>query len=225
MPEWLQQTLPGEAPVGMSVLMTRLGVALGLGFVAAAIHAVTAGRPSRRTDGPLRATLVLLSVLIALVTLVIGNSVARAFSLVGALAIVRFRTVVEDLCDTAFVLYAVVAGMAAGTGYAVGPLACAPLVLAAAWVFRPYRDRPPAAGGTLVLRLPAGGPPDERVEAVLQKHLRAHRLVGLSTARGGSAMDASYAVRLPPAEEVFALVTELNRLEGVQSVELTESDH
>jgi hypothetical protein len=42
------------------------------------------------------ATLVLLSILIAMVTQVIGDNVARAFSLVGALSIVRFRTVVRD---------------------------------------------------------------------------------------------------------------------------------
>src|SRR5512139_2830679 len=59
-------------------------------------------------------TLVLLAVLIAMVTQVIGDNVALAFSLVGALAIVRFRTVVRDTQDTAFVILAVVVGMAVG---------------------------------------------------------------------------------------------------------------
>ena len=53
-------------------------------------------------------------VLIALVTQVIGSSVARAFSLVGALAIVRFRTLVEDMRDTTFVIAAVAVGMEVG---------------------------------------------------------------------------------------------------------------
>ena len=48
-------------------------------------------------------TLVLLTILIAMVTQVIGDNVARAFSLVGALSIVRFRTVVRDTQDTAYV--------------------------------------------------------------------------------------------------------------------------
>jgi hypothetical protein len=61
-------------------------------------------------------TLVLLTVLIALVTKVIGNNSARAFSLVGTLALFRFRTVVEDTRDTAFVIFAVVIGMAVGAG-------------------------------------------------------------------------------------------------------------
>src|SRR2546430_13730647 len=45
-------------------------------------------------------------------TQVIGDNVARAFSLVGALSIVRFRTVVRDTQDTAYVIFAVVVGMA-----------------------------------------------------------------------------------------------------------------
>ena len=56
----------------------------------------------------------LLSILIAMVTQVIGDNIARAFSLVGALSIVRFRTVVRDTQDTAFVIFAVAVGMAMG---------------------------------------------------------------------------------------------------------------
>ena len=59
-------------------------------------------------------TLVLLTVLIAVVTQVIGDNVARAFSLVGALSIVRFRTVVRDTQDTAYVVFAVAVGMTTG---------------------------------------------------------------------------------------------------------------
>jgi Domain of unknown function (DUF4956) len=59
-------------------------------------------------------TLVLLTVLIAVVTQVVGDNVARAFSLVGALSIVRFRTVVRDTQDTAHVVFAVAVGMTTG---------------------------------------------------------------------------------------------------------------
>jgi uncharacterized membrane protein YhiD involved in acid resistance len=47
--------------------------------------------------------------------MVIGSSLARAFALVGALSIIRFRTVVKDTKDTAFVFAALAVGMSAGT--------------------------------------------------------------------------------------------------------------
>ena len=46
---------------------------------------------------------------------VIGNNIARAFALVGALSIIRFRTVVKDTKDTAYIFLALASGMAAGT--------------------------------------------------------------------------------------------------------------
>lgn len=60
-------------------------------------------------------TIVLVCVIVAMVMMTIGNNLARAFALVGALSIIRFRTVVKDTKDTAFVFFALAAGMAAGT--------------------------------------------------------------------------------------------------------------
>ena len=51
-----------------------------------------------------------------MVIMIIGNNLARAFALVGALSIIRFRTVVKDTKDTAYIFWALAAGMAAGTG-------------------------------------------------------------------------------------------------------------
>ena len=74
-------------------------------------------RTADETAPSFTVTLVLLSILIAMVTQVIGDNVARAFSLVGALSIVRFRTVVRDTQDTAYVIFAVAVGMAVGAGH------------------------------------------------------------------------------------------------------------
>ena len=52
-----------------------------------------------------------------LIMLVIGNEIARAFSLVGALSIVRFRTAIKDPRDVGFVFAALALGMACGTGF------------------------------------------------------------------------------------------------------------
>jgi len=60
-------------------------------------------------------TIVFLTIIIAVVMMIIGNNLARAFALVGALSIIRFRTVVKDTKDTAYIFMALAAGMAAGT--------------------------------------------------------------------------------------------------------------
>src|SRR5437660_7013197 len=110
---WLEQTLTSGDHLSFGWLTFRLLVSLLFGAVVAGIYVVTQRR-SRSELVPFATTLVLLTVLITMVTLVIGNNVARAFSLAGALAIIRFRTIVEDTRDTAFVIFAVVVGMGVG---------------------------------------------------------------------------------------------------------------
>jgi hypothetical protein len=217
MPEWLHDSLHDGVRVQTEVLLARLAVAFAVGCAVAGVYRLTT-RPGVAPG--FLGTLVLLSVLIALVTLVIGNSVARAFSLVGALAIVRFRTLVEDPRDTAFVIFAVASGMACGAGYLVAPLAATPLVLLAAWLFRPRAAALIEGEQRLVLRLGTAGPVEQQVQALLTARLPGCRLVGVATARAGAALDIMYAIRPLGAEEALALVADLHRIEGVQGVEL-----
>ena len=60
-------------------------------------------------------TIILVSLIVSVVMMTIGSNIASAFALVGALSIIRFRTVVKDTRDTAFVFAALAVGMAAGT--------------------------------------------------------------------------------------------------------------
>jgi uncharacterized membrane protein YhiD involved in acid resistance len=60
--------------------------------------------------------LVVLSMITSVVILVIGNNLARAFGLVGAMSIIRFRTAVRDVQDIVFIFFSLSAGMAAGVG-------------------------------------------------------------------------------------------------------------
>ena len=222
MPEWLKDSFPNGLDMPLDQLGLRLGASLVLGCVVAGIYHGTrrkiAGAPS------LAATLVLLTVLICMVTLVIGNSVARAFSLVGALAIVRFRTVVEDTRDTAFVIFAVAVGMAVGAGFLTVTLVGVPVAAAAAFLFRPRKSAvaPVSCARLLTVRVGVGRDPDALLRKVFDAHLEHWELTGAVTSRQGAALDLNYAVRLRRESEAVALVAELNGLEGVQNVELRQ---
>jgi uncharacterized membrane protein YhiD involved in acid resistance len=61
--------------------------------------------------------LFILSVCTTVIMVVIGSNIARAFSLVGALSIVRFRTAIKDPRDVGFVFASLAVGMASGTGF------------------------------------------------------------------------------------------------------------
>src|SRR4051812_844051 len=110
LPDWLSSSTAPSTALGPLELLIRLVVSASYGCCVALIYHGSHGR-HKHGESTLNTTLVLLSILIAMVSLVIGDIVARAFSLVGVLSIVRFRTVVEDTRDTAFVIFAVVVGM------------------------------------------------------------------------------------------------------------------
>jgi uncharacterized membrane protein YhiD involved in acid resistance len=224
-PDWLQDA--GEfAPIPVDECMRRLGLALAGGFVVAGVYALGMGR-RREETATLPTTLVLLTVVIAVVTLVIGNSVARAFGLVGALSIVRFRTVVEDTRDTAFVIFAVVVGMAIGAGFPLLAAIGVPAILVGALLMRWVNHRPPpirpSENGTLTVRVNAGIDPEVLLASPFSQHLSSMRLANTSTAKQGAALEATYKVRLRYPEKAFALVSELAKVEGVQGVELKQS--
>jgi len=62
-------------------------------------------------------TLILMSVITSVIMIIIGSNIARAFSLVGALSIIRFRAAVKDTRDVAFIFLAMAIGMACGTRF------------------------------------------------------------------------------------------------------------
>lgn len=224
MPEFLKAPFVSGAAVSIGEIAIRLLVAFGFGLAAAGLYRYSRPRSEVAPTFPL--TLVLLSVLISMVTLVIGESTARAFSLVGTLSIVRFRTIVRDTGDTAFVILAVVLGMAAGVNVpwvaVIGFVIVAIAVFlihprAATWVRLPF---------LLKMRVAVGHEMEALLGPVFALHVARHRLHSLETAKQGVSIDVTYRLALRTDEAAEPLVKALNRVEGVQgvSIERTESE-
>jgi uncharacterized membrane protein YhiD involved in acid resistance len=205
------------------LMLARLLLAFVLGVVIAWVY-----KRARRANGEAESfgvTLVLLTILIAMVTQVIGDNVARAFSLVGALSIVRFRTVVRDTQDTAYVIFAVAIGMAMGANHPAVALCGLVVVGGAALLLRkrsmtlppPTDEQLPYA---LHVRMALGHDADGLLGATLDQFVSGRRLVSVTTARQGMSIDASYHTALRGDNHASALVNALNRIDGVQNVEL-----
>ncbi len=218
MPDWFQNSFDGPV-IAVTTLAVRLMAALVCGLIVARI--ARWGRSAPETGDSLPSTLVLLCLLIAMVTQVIGDNVARAFSLVGALSIVRFRTVVQDTRDTAFVLFSVVVGMSVGAGQPVVAVLGMTAVSIAAMLLRTRSPRTalPSTEGTLAIRVGLAVAADTLLKDSFDRNLDRHQLMSAETVRQGSAFQLTYAVRMQPAHEPLPFVTELSRLPGVESVE------
>jgi uncharacterized membrane protein YhiD involved in acid resistance len=219
MPDFLR-SVASEQQLPLQTIVIRLAAAALFGGAVALVYRLT--RPGSAVTQAFLRTLVLLSIMIAMVTQVIGNNVAMAFSLVGALSIVRFRTIVRDIEDTAFVIFAVAIGMAAGASQARLALTGLSIVLITAIVMRsrPARTPDALAWFTLSVRVGLGHDAETLIGSTLDKFASDRRVMSMATARQGMSIDITYETRLRKDSVPDELVKALNRIEGIQSVEL-----
>ncbi len=219
MPDWLTTSLSGSHTTPPALIVWHIGTALILGLAVAGLYRWA--RRGEAVQATFLTTLVLLAAVIAMATQVIGDNVARAFSMVGALSVVRFRTVVKDTQDTAFVIFAVVCGMAAGSNHLVVALVGLMVVgVASIGLWPPRRPGAWERASTLSLRIGLADGVRTAAESLLAGVVDQLELTSASTAKQGTALDLTYRVRLRPECAPACLVADLNRLEGVESVEL-----
>ena len=100
---------------GVADLMLAMTVAALLAFVLTQVYRTTHRGTSYSQS--FLVTMFMMSVATAVVMMIIGSNIARAFSLVGALSIIRFRTAVKDARDTGYLFAAMIAGMGCGTQF------------------------------------------------------------------------------------------------------------
>ena len=62
-------------------------------------------------------TLIMLPVIISIIILLVGNNVARAFSLAGAFSIIRFRSTPASTKEITYVFFSLAVGLTCGMGY------------------------------------------------------------------------------------------------------------
>ncbi|QDU80119.1 hypothetical protein Pla110_18410 [Polystyrenella longa] len=221
MPDWMP-SFSEDLNISASTLIVRLLLAWIGGIVVAGI----ARGGIRQTPGDsLSLTLVLMSILIAMATQIIGDNIARAFSLVGALSIVRFRTAVPATRDVAFVLAAVIVGMAMGAGqYWVSGFGLLTVAIATGLSNRQagslQHSKKYTVSGNFKWRLllqvslhQADGWSD-RVEPLVS----GYRLISVNTVRRGSALEMIYDFEPLEGVDATRLISTLNALPGVESV-------
>lgn len=98
--------------LGSGQFFVNLTIALICGLLIALFYRWTYVRKNYSTT--FANSLVALSMITTIVITVIGNNLARAFGLVGALSIIRFRMSVKDMKDIVYIFFALAVGMAAG---------------------------------------------------------------------------------------------------------------
>ena len=162
--------------------------------LAAALGAALALRPKRRGTPPrtpaVVQTQIVLSLVGAIVMLVVGASLARAFGIVGAANLVRYRSKIDDPKDAAVMLCALSVGLASGVGlYALTVFSTA-FMVAALWVIESFE---PESKKSFMLHIKAADSDDRRheIEQILQSYMLPFEL------RSASDEEVCYELQVP----------------------------
>ncbi len=169
--------------------------------------------------------LVLITMVVALVMFIIGNSIVAAFGLLGALAIIRFRNVLKDTRDTVFVFCALALGMAIGSQRfhvaIVGVAFFAAVTALLTWTRFGVRTD---FDGHLTLTLSPAAAAAQPFAAFLDRQCRRFRLVsGRASGREGPAR-CVYQIRLRDPDRHQLLVDELAEVEGIEEAHVVIND-
>jgi hypothetical protein len=193
------------------VVLLKLSSAALIGLLVTAVHRGERDRPVSRS---MEHAQTLLCVSGAMMMIIIGNSLARAFGIAGAAAIIRFRTPVDDPRDTTILFLLMALGMAAG----IGALSLAGLGALCLCLLLPFLDRfSDPAPRVMSAEFVARGTtfPSTYVQEVFARHG-----VGFETREvsHGEAAKVKYRATMTAAVSLDDLSAELLRHEAIASL-------
>lgn len=204
-------TLPG--------LLIALFAALCIGLLISLVYMKT-----HRGAAPSQSfalTLVMLPAVVTVIILLVGSNIARAFSLSGAFAIIRFRSAPGDAKDITYVLFSMAVGLAAGMGFVlyaavVGVALC--LVMAALEFLR--YGRPKGTDKILKITIPESLDYENAFDSVMDKYTSSSTLHKVKTTDLGSLYELIYAVRTKQGVSEKAFIDELRCRNGNLNITL-----
>ncbi len=226
--EWLDKvlnSLEAAAPADIQTIGLTLLLAFVLGHVLAWTYMLshTGLSYSRSFVQSLVALPIIIS--LAMVVLTLANSLIIAFGLMGAVAIVRFRNILKDTRDTAFLLLALVVGLGTGTGgfevAILGTLAICAVLLLLHWTAFGSRHQ---FDVLLNFRLSGGAGALSSLAPILRRHCRRAVLVSQRTTEATQAADFSYRLLLRDPARSAEFAAELSAGEGVSHVSVIQRD-
>jgi uncharacterized membrane protein YhiD involved in acid resistance len=166
-------------------------------------------------------SIIFMAMITAIVMLAIGNNLARAFGLVGAMSIIRFRTAVKDPQDIVFIFFSLAVGLAAGVGlYSVALLGTLGIGLVIAITSRMDYGALHRKQFLLQLSYDSRNNGEATYIPVLDQYCRKHKLINVRAGEAGDRLDLTFYVDLRRKEESEALTKALREMPAVRNVNL-----
>lgn len=208
-----------DATITLTGLLTAIGAAFCIGLLISLVYMKTheGQSPSRSFS----LTLVMLPAVVTVIILLVGSNIARAFSLSGAFAIIRFRSTPGDSKDITYVLFSMAVGLALGMGFifyavVIGVSLCAAIALLEAFQYGAVKSM----DKILKITIPENLDYQNAFESVMSKYTEASRLKKVKTTDLGSLYQLVYSIKTKAGVSEKDFIDELRCRNGNLNITL-----
>ncbi len=200
-------------------MLVLLGCSLALGFFISVVYICT----HKKSGFPpsFAVTLVMLPAIIAVIILLIGDNVARAFSLAGAFTIIRFRSAPADSKDITYIFFTLAVGLALGLGY-IGYAALFTVVLAAVTVLMELFRYAVPKNEHMILKVtvPENLDYQNLITDILEEYTSSWKLKKVKTTDFGALFETVYYIELKAGCDQKQMIDKIRARNGNLNVQL-----
>ena len=212
-------TTDAETVLSLPGMLIALCVSFVLGLAIRLVYIKT--QKNRQPSESFALTLVILPVVISVIILLVGNNVARAFSLAGAFSIIRFRSAPGNPKDITYVLLCMAVGLATGMGFVAYAVVVA-LILCAIMLLLELTKFGQSKGQvkTLKITIPEDLNYEHSFDDILAEYTQSSTLRKVRTMSLGSLFELSYSVTMKNDVSEKAFLDEIRSRNGNLNINL-----
>jgi len=166
-------------------------------------------------------SLILITVVVSMVMAVIGSSIITALGLMGALAIIRFRNIIKDTRDLAFIFFALVVGMACGSQrYAIAVVGAVILCLIVLYLHLTSFGSHQPQNGFLRFRYAGFSESGSTIHDILKRFCSNFTLISVQNTGPENKSEYSYQLVIKNPVRNEQLISDLENVQGIENTSL-----
>ncbi len=199
-----------------------MGCAVALTLCVMLVYMFTHRRSGYRAS--MLFTVLFLGPIVSIIVICIGSNIARAISIGGGLALIRFRNTVEDPRDIIYFYLSIAAGMACGVGFIGFAAIAVGIILVLIMIFSLVgMDRMGGKGKRLRILIPESLDYSGVFEPVMKQYCRYSHLNRIKTQDYGTLLELDYRIVLKDQKAEKAFIDELRTRNGNLNISLVDT--
>lgn len=209
----------GSLEMKVDAIIISLLVALVLGLIISGVYLIVTPRKDRSAN--FNMCLIILPAIVAVVVLLIGGNIARAFSMAGIFTLVRFRSIPGDSKDISFVFLTMAVGLAVGLGYlTMGATVAVLLGLAIIIIKKTGFGGSKNREKRLRITIPEDMNYQQVFEELFSKYTTSHELIRVKTTNMGTLFELNYDILMKDSSKEKEFIDAIRCRNGNLTVQL-----